>query len=72
MVGDVVKTLEGNHPVDRVFDNGVQECFDVTLDDGKFVTGTAEHKVRCLGEDGASLVWKKIADLTTLDYVVVD
>lgn len=71
-VGDEVKTLEGTSTVDRHFDNGVQECFDVQLSDGKSVVGTAEHLVRCLSSDGNSLIWKKIGELTPDDYVVVE
>lgn len=70
--GDKVKTLEGISTVDRVFDNGVQECFDLRLEDGKTLTGTAEHQVRCLGEDGVSLVWKKIGDITEEDFVLLE
>lgn len=71
-IGDEVKTLEGSSVVDKHFDNGIQECFDVNLSDGKSITGTTEHLVRCLAADGASLLWKKIGDLTENDYVVVD
>lgn len=71
-VGDEVKTLEGTSTVDRHFDNGIQECFDVQLTDGKSVVGTAEHLVRCLSSDGNSLIWKKIGELTPDDYVVVE
>lgn len=68
--GDVVKTLEGQHPVVNVFDNGVQNCFDLNLADGRTLTGTAEHQVRCLGPDGASIVWKSIRDITDEDLVL--
>lgn len=70
-VGDCVKTFEGESVVDRVFDNGVQECARVTLADNKVLEGTDEHEVQCLDQDGY-LVWKKIGDLTEDDFVVVD
>jgi hypothetical protein len=44
----------------------------VVLDDGKSVTGTDDHQIRCLSEDGQSLVWKKISELTEDDYVVTE
>ena len=68
--GYEVQTLSGTKPVVRVFDNGVQPCKRVTLEDGNFVDGTDEHLVRCLSEDGAGLVWKRISDLTEDDYIV--
>ncbi len=71
-VGDEVSTLEGTSVVDRVFDNGFKECKEVTLVDGKVVVGTDDHLIQVLGADGASLVWKKIKDLTEDDFVVVE
>lgn len=71
-VGDEVSTLEGTSVVDRVFDNGFKECKEVTLVDGNVVVGTDDHMVRVLGSDGASLVWKKIKDLTEDDFVVTE
>jgi intein/homing endonuclease len=71
-VGDSVATLEGSSVVDNVFDNGVQECKTVSLENGRSITGTDEHRVRCLSEDGLSLTWKKIRDLTENDYVVTE
>lgn len=69
-VGSYVKTFEGSEEVLNVFDNGIQECKTVTLENGLSITGTDEHLVRCLGTDGTSLVWKKISELTEDDYVV--
>lgn len=70
--GDIVATLEGHSVVDNVFDNGVQECKTVSLENGKQITGTDEHKVRCLSPDGTSLMWKKISELAEDDYVVTE
>jgi hypothetical protein len=72
LVGDEVKTLEGTSTVTNVFDNGVQECFDLTLGNGSVLTGTDKHQVRCLGADGASIVWKNIADITEDDFVLTE
>jgi hypothetical protein len=71
-VGDEVKTLEGSNAVNNVFDNGVQECFDLQLENGTTLTGTDKHQVRCLGGDGMSVVWKKIADITEDDFVLTE
>ena len=71
-VGTEVKTLEGTSPVDNVFYNGIQECFEVTLEDGKILPGTDKHKVRVLGPDGSSIVWKLIKDLTEDDLVLIE
>lgn len=67
--GTEVRTLEGTSVVDKVFDNGYQECFDVETD-GTHLIGTESHKVRCV-VDG-ELVWKTIGELTEDDLVVLD
>lgn len=71
-VGDEVKTFEGSNDVVNVFDNGEKECFNVELANHKNLTGTAEHKLRCLSPCGTQLVWKTIGELTEDDYVVCD
>lgn len=69
--GDTVKTFEGQQEVAHRFNNGVQDCYKLTLEDGKSLEGTKEHQVQCLGPDGESLVWKQIGELTADDFVVV-
>lgn len=69
-IGDEVKTLEGTSPVTNVFDNGVQEVFELELADGTILKATAEHKVRCL--INGELVWVKMKDLTDDHEVVLD
>ena len=71
--GDVVKTFEsfGKDVLHR-FDNGVQDCLELVLEDGKILTATGDHEVQCLSEDGNSLIWKKMSDLTLEDMVVTD
>lgn len=71
-VGDSVKTLEGQSVVEHVFDNGLQECFDITLTNGVVLTGTESHQVRCLSDDGTSIIWKQIGDITESDFVLTD
>lgn len=68
--GDHVTTLEGSNEVTRISGAEVKECMEVTLENGVTLTGTADHKVRCLSPCGESLVWKNIEDLTDQDYVV--
>lgn len=68
-VGDQVLTLEGQSVVDNVFDNGVQDVWEIELEDGTTLRATAEHKVRCQASDG-TLFWKTVGELTDEDMVV--
>jgi hypothetical protein len=70
--GTCVKTLEGSYPVVSVFDNGLQACFTLTLEDAKVLTGTGSHKIRCLSEDGESLTWKTIEEIQEGDLVLTE
>lgn len=72
VVGDVVKTHDSSHEVLTVINSGIKECFDVTLSDGKTISATEEHRVGCLSEDGKSIVWKKVKDITDNDFVIVE
>ncbi len=69
-VGDSVVTFQGANLVEKVFDNGVKDCLELELASGKKLTGTKEHLIQCLSEDGNSLVWKPLGELTENDYVV--
>lgn len=69
--GDEVKTHGGQHKVNKVFDNGIRDCYDLTLETRE-LTATGDHKIRCLGEDGRSLVWKKVDEITEHDFVLVE
>ncbi len=71
-VGDYVETFTGKQKVLNVFDNGVKECFSVSIDNGTYIEGTKEHLIRVLSSDGDSLIWKQIGCLTENDYVVVE
>lgn len=71
-LGERVKTYEGENEVIALVDTGVQECFEIEVSTGNKLQGTASHKIRCLSEDGTSLVWKTIETLTEQDYIVVD
>lgn len=67
--GDQVRTLEGSSVVEHVFDNGVQDVWELELEDGTLLQATAEHQIRCLLEDG-TFVWKTVAELNENDRVV--
>lgn len=71
-VGDPVCTFEQNGTVAQTFRNGLKECVELVLESGNALTATPEHQVQCLGTDGLSLTWKRIADLTDTDLVVVE
>lgn len=70
--GDIVATLDGPESVVHLFDNGVQNTYRVTLENGYTLEATDGHKVRVVSEDGLSLIWKKVKDLTEKDHVVVE
>lgn len=69
-VGDKVKTLEGQSEVTNVFDNGIQECYEIEFDSGDPLVGTESHQIRCLSDDGLSIVWKSIKDIKEGDFVL--
>ena len=71
-VGDQITTDNGVEVVTNTFNNGVKECVQLELDSGHSVIGTTDHKVQCLGDDGCSLVWRRIGELTEFDLVVVE
>ncbi len=70
--GDTVKTLEGTGEVLKHKYMGEKECFELRTASNHSLQGTAEHRVRCLGDDGQTLVWKAISEITEEDYVVVE
>jgi hypothetical protein len=68
--GDYVRTYES--PSKRVlnrFDNGVQECFEVTLANGLTIVATADHEFHCIDSAGVK-VWKKLRDINNDDEVI--
>jgi len=70
--GDEVKTLNGHALVDRVFDNGVQEVFEIEMSNGKVLRATDKHQVRCINITGNGFIWKTVSELTEDDEVVVE
>lgn len=68
--GNLVMSLEGPNEVLNHFDNGVQDCTLIELASGTSLVGTNQHQVRCLGQDGLSIVWKSIGDITEKDFVL--
>jgi hypothetical protein len=71
-VGDEVKTLDDFAPVSRTKCTGNKPCLKLELENGNKLTATPDHKVRCLADDGQSLVWKRMDELTENDFVVVE
>ncbi len=51
--------------VNNVFDNGIQECFELKAQHGYSIIGTAEHKI--LTQNG----YVKIKDISLDDYIMV-
>lgn len=52
----------------KFFVNGIQDVFKVVTWEGKEIKATANHPLLVL--DDGELMWKKIEDLTTEDYLV--
>jgi intein/homing endonuclease len=71
-LGLEVKTFEGSGLVTTRADTGVKDCLELELESGHSLVGTAEHRIRCLSADGASLIWKTLGELTAEDFVVID
>jgi intein/homing endonuclease len=71
-IGDSVLCLEGQSTVTKTKCTGAKECILITTEAGHALPSTMDHKVRCLSEDGLSLVWKLASEITTDDYVVVE
>jgi hypothetical protein len=63
-IGEVVKTLEGEHTVTNWFDQGVKEVIELEFDGGQRLTCTADHRIRTT--DG----WVEAGNLTDSDEVV--
>ena len=63
-IGEVVKTLEGEHTVTNWFDQGVKDVIELEFDGGQRLTCTADHRIRTT--DG----WVEAGNLTDSDEVV--
>ena len=55
--------------VKEVFINGKHECIKIKTELGKEITGTLNHKLVVLSNNG-DFTWKQINDLTVDDYIV--
>lgn len=60
----------GEFNINGFYDNGIEECFEVTTDLGNKIYGTAKHPVLCWNKDTLSLEFKSIKLLNSNDYVV--
>lgn len=52
--------------VERVFESGIKEIYQLELEDGKFLKGTYDHKIM------TTHGWIQLGELTIKDYVLVD
>jgi DNA polymerase-3 subunit alpha len=65
--GDIVKTYSTSEDkfyydlVEKVYDNGYMDCVKITLEDGKEITCTLEHKFLC--EDGKFRELKEVLEI---------
>jgi len=64
VVGDVVKTLEGEHSVLNWWDQGIKDVVELEFDGGQKITCTADHKIRTT--EG----WVEAGDLTDAQEVI--
>jgi len=46
-IGEFIKTPEGDSEVLNKYDNGIQDCFETTLESGKSIKCTLDHKFLC-------------------------
>ena len=63
-----VPTDEGVKESPRGYNNGVADVFRVHMRQGLSLTGTPNHKVKVMTDDGPQ--WKEIQDLTKGDWIV--
>ena len=63
-VGEVVKTLEGNHKVLNWFDQGIKETIELEFDDGTKLVCTPDHKIR------TTIGWIEAGDLNEEHEIV--
>jgi hypothetical protein len=68
--GDLLRTLEGPEKAVQLFNNGVKECFEISLDTNQQLPATDKHQVRVF--ENNRLVWKKVSELREGDEVVVE
>ena len=63
-VGEVVKTLEGNHKVLNWFDQGIKETIELEFDNGTKLVCTPDHKIR------TTIGWIEAGDLNEEHEIV--
>lgn len=64
-----IRTPQGLKPITKVYNNGRQRIFRVSLSDGGILEGTIEHKLRVRRED--QVQWVEFRDLQAGDQVAV-
>lgn len=66
--GEMVKTLGDDQPVVDLFDNGVRECFEIELADGRTIVATEDHKFYVLRNGKPE--WVMLKDIVEGDEIV--
>ena len=64
-----VETQEGYRTVDKLYFNGNKEVVSITLENGKIIKCTQNHRFLVQLEDG-STVWKRVYELNVDDDIV--
>ncbi len=60
----------GEFNINGFYDNGIEECFEVTTNIGNKIYGTAKHPILCWNKDTLALEFKSIKLLSNDDYIV--
>lgn len=68
-VGTKIATPLGLKPVEKIYNNGVQNIFKVSFSDGGELKATADHQLKIV--KGKKYEWVKVSDLEVGDKVVV-
>ena len=77
-IGAMVQCENGlktfNRPVINKFDNGIQDCYQIVLNDGYKLTATSTHrimKVEITNSNNYVFLWTQIGDLKESDCVLI-
>lgn len=63
MIGDLVKTPLGSQKVTDVFEQGVQQCYQITCQNGNLVQATENHRFGFYSRDDNSFGWVHVKDV---------
>jgi len=65
-----IATHEGQSRIEAFYDNGIQQVYQVVTDRGYTITGTEEHKLLVVNEDGEH-VWRAVKNLKQGDWTIM-